>query len=179
MKFRREWAMPNKNTFDIPPITAFVRHYLSQSKISIDPFARNNQWATYTNDLNPKTRAEWHMDVFDFLQVMKCEKRVVADLVLFDPPYSSRQVKECYEGIGRRMKQKDGQRTHRWTRERDLINELTKPGAIVLSFGWDTVGMGQKRGFDILEIMLVCHGGGHNDTICMSERKIWHQENLI
>jgi hypothetical protein len=43
---------------------------------------------------------------------------------------------------------------------------------IVLSFGWNTVGMGKKRGFEILEIMLVCHGGAHNDTICMAERRI-------
>lgn len=43
--------------------------------------------------------------------------------------------------------------------------------AIVLSFGWNTVGMGKNRGFEIIEIMLVCHGGAHNDTICLAEKR--------
>lgn len=31
--------------------------------------------------------------------------------------------------------------------------------------------MGKKRGYTIEEILLVCHGPGHNDTICMAESK--------
>jgi hypothetical protein len=31
--------------------------------------------------------------------------------------------------------------------------------------------MGKKHGFEIIEVMLVAHGGAHNDTICMAERK--------
>ena len=57
----------------------------------------------------------------------------------------------------------------------DLKNEIsriTKPGGYVLSFGWNTVGMGKTRGFKIEEILLVCHGGIHNDTICVKEVKL-------
>jgi hypothetical protein len=43
--------------------------------------------------------------------------------------------------------------------------------AVVLSFGWNTSGMGKARGFEIEEILLVCHGSDHNDTICMAERR--------
>jgi hypothetical protein len=60
---RRVWAMPNASTFDIPPIRALVKKYLHQSKVSVDPFARNKRWATYTNDLNPETAAESHAEV--------------------------------------------------------------------------------------------------------------------
>jgi hypothetical protein len=51
----REWAMPSHETFDIPPIAAFVQKYLRESQVSVDPFARNRRWATYTNDLDPNT----------------------------------------------------------------------------------------------------------------------------
>ena len=50
---------------------------------------------------------------------------------------------------------------------RNLIRQIIKPGGKVLSFGWNTVGMGPE--WTTQEIMLVCHGGDHNDTICMVE----------
>jgi 16S rRNA G966 N2-methylase RsmD len=81
--------MPNAETFSVEPIHNFVWKYLSQSKVSIDPFARNKRWATYTNDLNPATEAEYHMDAEEFLRMLagRGEK---ADLVIIDPPYSPR-----------------------------------------------------------------------------------------
>jgi hypothetical protein len=82
---RREWAMPSADTFDIPVIAAFVKKYLCQSKISVDPFARNKRWATYTNDLNPETQADSHLEALDFIHSL-IEKGVKADLVIFDPP---------------------------------------------------------------------------------------------
>jgi hypothetical protein len=47
-----------------------------------------------------------------------------------------------------------------------------QPGGIVLSFGWQSAGMGIGRGYELIETMLVAHGGGHNDTICIAERKL-------
>ena len=32
--------------------------------------------------------------------------------------------------------------------------------------------MGNKRGYEIIEILLVSHGSAHNDTICVVERKL-------
>lgn len=87
MKITRTWAMPNSETFKIPPIGDFVRRYLEGSRVSVDPFARNNRWATFSNDLNPATEACAHMDAEDFLtELLKCD--VMADLVIIDPPYS-------------------------------------------------------------------------------------------
>lgn len=86
---RRAWAMPNSSTFDIAPIGSFVRRYLSASKVSVDPYARNKRWATYTNDLDPTTKAEYHLEALDFLQYL-IDERVQADLIIIDPPYSPR-----------------------------------------------------------------------------------------
>ncbi len=62
--------MPNAETFSVPPIAGFVQKYLLRSKVSMDPFARNKRWATYTNDLNPDTKAEMNMDAVEYLEMM-------------------------------------------------------------------------------------------------------------
>jgi len=31
--------------------------------------------------------------------------------------------------------------------------------------------MGKSRGYILEDLLLVCHGGAHNDTICIAERK--------
>lgn len=178
MKMERIWAMPTKHTFDCPPIGKIVRRYLAQSQLSIDIFSGNKEWADITNDLNPKMPSQYHMDALDFLQMLVGEG-IEADLVIFDPPYSPRQIKECYEGIGLRMRQEDGWRTHAWASEKELVSDLLIMDGIFLYFGWDSVGMGKNRGYEIEEILLVCHGPGHNDTICMVERKAFEQGALL
>lgn len=171
MKFSRKWAMPNKNTFSVLPIGEFVEKYLSQSKSSVDPFARNFAGADITNDLNPETKAMHHMKAQAFLKSLVLPGTNKIDLVIFDPPYSPRQISECYKGIGLEVTGKDTQNAALYKACRDKIDELLLPDGIVLSFGWNSNGMGKTRGYEILEIMIVAHGGGHNDTICMAERK--------
>lgn len=83
----REWAMPSADTFSVKPIGQMVRRYLKASRVSIDPFARNSGLATYTNDLNPETSAQDHMDAAEWMEALAA-RGVVADLMLFDPPYS-------------------------------------------------------------------------------------------
>ena len=106
--FSRVWAMPNGDTFSVKPIGDFVRRYLAASTISIDPFSRNKRWATYTNDLNPATEAEHHMDAEKFL-LMLGSQGVKADLIIFDPPYSPRQISECYKSVGMEVGMKETQ----------------------------------------------------------------------
>jgi hypothetical protein len=170
MKFSRKWAMPNHDTFIVPPIGEFVHRYLAESKVSVDPFARNKNWATYTNDLSPNTTAQRHMDAEAFLKELVGEG-VKADLVIFDPPYSPRQISECYKSIGMEVGMKETQSALLYQRVRNAIVPILAPGGIVLSFGWNSVGMGKKHGFEQVEILLCCHGGAHNDTICLAERK--------
>jgi len=171
MKLNRKWAMPSRNTFSIPPIAEFVERYLSASERSVDPFARNFNGATITNDMNPNTLAEYHQKADDFLASL--EGRGLFDLVLFDPPYSLRQVKEVYSGMGiEKLTMAETQNVGRWTKEKNAIDKILAPGGYVLSFGWHSNGMGKKRNYRIEEILLVAHGSAHNDTICMAERKI-------
>jgi len=168
--------MPSRDTFTVPAIGAFVKTYLRSSQISIDPFARNCSWATFTNDINPNTTAEYHEQATVFLERLVTDG-VKADLFLFDPPYSPRQILECYKEIGLTATMQDTQNASLNKKCRKLFRELASPDAVVLSFGWSTNGMGP--GWKVEEIMLVCHGGDHNDTICMAERLAENQKSLF
>lgn len=173
---RRVWAMPNPSTFDIPPIRSLVRSYLHKSSVSVDPFARNKRWATHTNDLNPETAAEHHMEAAEFLRMLAAQ-HVKADLGLFDPPYSARQTKECYQEIG--IPTIPAAVAHSWKLERDLLSELIIPEGIVISCNWNSNGMGIGRGFAIEEILIVAHGREHNDTIVTVERKVGSKQTML
>lgn len=156
--------MPSHNTLTIKPILElFNRH---KKETTIDPFARDCDICSFTNDLNPDTRAQNHMMADRFLSAFE-----QLPFVLFDPPYSLRQVKECYDLFGAGFTHKDSQNAIRWTIERDIIAERQRAGDIVMSLGWTSTCMGQKRGYEIVEILLVSHGPAHNDTICVIEEK--------
>jgi hypothetical protein len=170
LRFTRDFAMPNAETFSMKPVGEFVRAYLACAKVSVDPFARDRDWATYTNDINPKTTARSHQDAETFLKDL-ASLEVRADLGLFDPPYSPRQVSEHYKAAGVAVTTEDTQNGRLYKRVRDALDRIMLPGGIVLSFGWQSAGMGTGRGYELIEIKLVAHGGGHNDTICIAERK--------
>lgn len=174
--FNRIWAMPSADTFDIAPIGDLVRRYLRQSKVSVDPFARNKRWATHTNDLNPQTSAEYHMHALEFLTMLH-DKGIVPDLIIFDPPYSPHQTKECYAGFGISMRYSDDGRNG-WSKTRKLMSQMLSTGGVVISCGWNTVGAGGES-MAVEEVLDVCHGIGHNDTICMVERKLATQQSFF
>ncbi len=163
--------MPNACTFSIKPIGDMVRKYATESKVSVDPFARDVKVATYTNDLNPNTSAEHHMDGDEFLEWLAAQN-IEADLVIIDPPYSPRQVKECYDSIGHKMQQGDALLGAVRKRRKQAIQKLQPVGGLTITCGWNSVGMGKTLGYEIVEILLCCHGSDHNDTIVVVERKV-------
>jgi hypothetical protein len=158
--------MPNKNTFVIKPIQKFLHRWLHDKKVIVDPYARDSKIGTITNDLNTKTTAQYHEKAEDFLNILVA-KGVEADAILYDPPYSPRQIKECYDSIGIKPTQQDTQDGRIKKLCRESIEKIIKPNGVILSFGWNSQGMGKK--FTHKEVMLVSHGGGHNDTICVAQ----------
>jgi len=160
--------MPNRWTFQIAPITRLVSRYVGDGKGWIDPFAGISSPAEFTNDLNPDCPTTYHMDSLTFLNQLTGQY----DGVLFDPPYSLRQAKECYESLGRDFTLEDSRNVGRWLGEKARLCQLIKPGGYALSFGWNSNGIGRINGFEVKEILLVCHGGAHNDTIVTVEQKL-------
>ncbi|MCP4277706.1 MAG: adenine-specific DNA methylase [Gammaproteobacteria bacterium] len=161
----RVWAMPNKNTFSIKPIGDLIVRHLTG--VSIDPFANSNKLATVTNDLDPEFDTDYHLDALDFLKQFEDES---VDVVLFDPPYSPRQVSECYKSLDMSVNMQTTQSSF-WANMKREIARITKHGGKVVTCGWNSGGIGKTAGFTQLEILLVPHGGWHNDTIVTVELK--------
>ena len=160
--------MPNSNTFDIQIIRKLIGRYFKQEMLSIDPFANQSRLAKITNDLNPEFKCDYTLDAVDFLKSFKNNS---VDFVFYDPPYSLRQVSECYKNVGIAVTTETTQSSWK-TKHINEISRITKSDGIVMCFGWNSNGIGKERGFEMLEILLVAHGGSHNDTIVTVERKV-------
>jgi hypothetical protein len=167
MKIDRVWSMPSSATFTIKPIKELLQRY-NVGVGWIDPFAGNYSPAEYTNDLNPNTKAICHKDAKEFLEGVGSFGYVGG---LYDPPYSLRQIIECYDGFGMTVDKKWAT-TKFYTDTKNLLAKLIEPGGLAISFGWNSIGLGKKRGFEIIEILLVSHGRLHNDTIVTVERRL-------
>ena len=162
----RKWAMPNKNTFSIKPIKELILDELTEG-VWIDPFANSNKLATITNDLNTEYDTDYHMDALDFLKLFPDNS---VDGILYDPPYSPRQVSECYNNVGLSVTW-DTTKSSFWSNHKREISRILKLNGKVITFGWNSGGIGASNGFNIKRILLVPHGGWHNDTICTVEVK--------
>ena len=165
---KRIWAMPNRHTFRVPPLLDVVMRY--KAGVWVDPFAGWNSPAELTNDLNPLAPTDEHVEAADFL-VGLADIGVQVDGAIFDPPYSPTQVSRSYKDIGLKSKGAENP-TGGFPKVRDLLALLVRDGGYVVSFGWNSVGMGLKRGFEPVEYLLCCHGGNRNDTIVTVERRI-------
>lgn len=166
MKIERVWSMPCRDTFSIKPISDLLDRYCHG--MVVDPFARNSKRGTITNDLDHETSAEFHEDALVFM------KRIddgCADVVLFDPPYSPRQISESYKKCGLSVNKQTTDSSF-WSSLKGEISRVTRIGGISITFGWCSNGIGKRNGFEIVEIMLVAHGSWHNDTIVTVERKV-------
>ena len=134
----------------------------------VDPFANANKLATITNDLDPQYDTDYHLDALDFLKQIEDNS---VDLVLYDPPYSQRQVSESYRKLDMSVNMETTQNSY-WTKQKREITRIVKQGSYVISCAWNSGGIGKKYGFEIEEILLVAHGSWHNDTITTVERKV-------
>jgi len=163
----REWCMPSVWTFSMRPVPKLFAKY----GVGIgwaDPFAGKESPAEFTNDIEGRC-AKSQLDALEFLRGVPPESCAGA---LFDPPYS---VEQCL----RRYTPKHGGtagRAEYWARCKDELSRIVKTGGIAISFCWDSTGMGKGRGFSIIEVLLLCHGACHNDTIVTVDVKTGAQD---
>jgi len=160
MQINRIWAMPNKWTFTIKPIRELLNRYVIGTNW-IDPFAGQNSPATFRNDINHDSHADHHLDALTYL---KRESDNTFSGGLYDPPYSITQAR-MYGSKFCSMKY--------WADCKNEMARIIKPDGIAICFGWTSQGLGKNRGFEMIEILLVPHGGSKNDTIVTVERKLF------
>ena len=172
IQFSKVWAMPSAWTFTIKPIAELLSRYVPPGgKGWVDPFAGDNSPAEYTNDQHPERKAVYHMDSEVLCQYISERVQEPFNGVLFDPPYSYRQVSEHYKSLRRKARALDTS-SNFYNRVMNAICDKICPGGYAITFGWNSNGFGKNRGFEQIEIMLVAHGGHHNDTIVTVERKV-------
>ena len=167
---QRKFGLLSSNTFSIKPIMNLISRHIRSDKHWLDPFANNsifNRLCYATNDLNPQYSTTYHEDALVFLQRFPSAS---IDGVLCDPPYSPRQIKECYDALGIPLHEDDTQ-SRFWSDIKNAIARVLRPNGLVISCGWNSNGMGKSRGFVKLEILMVYHGGVHHDTLVTVERK--------
>ena len=165
--FRRVWAMPSPWTFQIFPIKQLVKEYVGDGKGWVDPFAGKTSPAEITNDINPEMPSTHHMEALEFVQGLTGRYKGI----LYDPPYSFRQISEHYKSIGLKATQKDTSMAF-YEKVKSAACEKIKIGGIAICCGWNTNGFGKARGFEIVEVLAVAHGGSKNDTLVTVERKV-------
>ena len=167
MNFERVYSIANKWTFKIKPIKKLLDQEMNGG-IWIDPYAGMNSPATITNDINPKMPTQHHLEADEFVRRFIDSS---VDGVLLDPPYSYGQFKECYQEVGSKPPL-DIFNTRYEARVKKEISRIVKPNGKVISFGWNSDGIGKHRGFEMYRVLLVYYGGHKYDTIVTVERKI-------
>lgn len=173
MEINRVWEMPNSKTFKIKAIKNIILKY-AKGKI-LDPFANECSIKNHlkhceyiSNDLDTSFDTDYHLEAQDFLSLFEDNS---VDVVLFDPPYSGRQVAECYKKLGKTVTMSDTNSGY-FTKFKQQISRVLKPNGICITCGWNTNGIGKKYGFQIIEILVVAHGSMHNDTLVTVEKKL-------
>jgi DNA modification methylase len=162
--------MPNKFTFAMPS----VKDLLDEEMLGewADPFSGENSPAQLRNDADLQRTAERHEDGLEFLRSLKSNS---FDGILFDPPYSTEQALRKYKSI----RNGTAGRAEYWARCKDEIRRIVRPGGKAICFGWDSTGVGLRRGFRLQRILLLCHGACHNDTIITVEVKVIEQQGEL
>jgi len=147
IKFERHRCMPSHQTFSIKPFRDLIEKELGSEYI--DPFPY-----------------PFKQDAVEYLKRIPSK---LAERCVFDPPYSQRQLKEMYNDAG--LSFNHPMNSGYWAVCKKEIGRIMKSGGKVISFGWNTNGIGKKYGFKITKIVLVAHGSQHNDTIATVEIK--------
>ena len=159
---------PKRYTFEQPQLKKWVEDncegrvlnlFAGKTKLNVDEVRV---------DIDKNVDADYYMDAHDY--VVKCvTEKTEYNTVILDPPYNVRKSREKYEGryIGK------------LTKIKNLLPQILAVGGVVITLGYDTVGMSASRSFTKEAICVVCHGGDHNDTLCLKERMCGVQTNIF
>tara|TARA_R100000700_G_C3175611_1_gene150487 strand:+ start:2278 stop:2904 length:627 start_codon:yes stop_codon:yes gene_type:complete len=194
MKINHVITNVTNTPFDNKHVRALIDKYVRRSFVKgyqtpwlVDPFARESlsskhgdyRHLSISNDLNPSMPTDYHMEANEFL-VMLSERvksyRFSCQLLLFDPPYTLRMLKDHY--IDEHMPIDDmiplWQTQNMWGKGKDAINQVCPIGAYAISFGYHTHGMGRCRGWRKEEILILEQAGSPDryDVLVTVEKKV-------
>jgi len=147
----------NRYTFKSKKIKEWVENHVEGSVLNLFAGKTKLNCNEVRNDIDVKAEAAYHHDALEFCKLYNDAK---FNTILLDPPYSYRKSMEMYEG--RVMSP--------FNALKDEICKIISPNGIVITFGYCSVSMGKKRGFNVEHILIMSHGGAIHDTIATIER---------
>lgn len=166
MKISYEWCMPDKWTFRMKPIKSFIEKELFKHKKILIPFAGMTRWKNHSRiiyiDIEENRPKPYILGDCKEIMLGMIEHKQKYDLIISDPPFTYFQTINTY----------NNQKMQDITYCKNLYNRLLKPGGIIIHCGFNSSGMGIKRGYNKLELLIVNCGGSHNDYLILKEKKM-------
>ena len=144
-------------TFDSPKIKKWVEN--NSVGYVLNLFAGKNKLNIneVRNDIDGTMGNEYKMDAYDFVMNWKGQK---FDTIILDPPYAYRKSIEMY----------NGNYTSKFKLIADQISNILKERGIVISFGYHSTFLGEKRNAELIKLCVFAHGGAQHCTIGIIER---------
>lgn len=136
----KEWVETNSNGY-------VLNLFAGKTKLNLDEIR---------NDLDVDMLADYHLEALEFVKNWTGDK---FDTVILDPPYSYRKSMEMYHGT----------LNSRFKLIADEIPDITKPSANIISFGYHSTFMGERRGYKLHNLCVFAHGGAQHCTIGIIE----------
>ena len=148
---------PKRYTFEQPKLKAWVEKWCKGKVLNLFAGKVKLNVDEYRVDIDPKMVADYYGDAYEFVATTNMK----FDTIILDPPYSLRKSREKYGGkyIGS------------FTKIKDALPRILNDGGRVITLGYSSVGMSEKRGFKKIALCIVCHSGDHDDTLAVVEEK--------
>ena len=147
---------PNRWTFQQPKLKAWVESHCKGLVLNLFAGKTKLDCLEVRVDASNEYDPDIVSDAFEF--VLTTGRKF--DTVILDPPYSYRKSMEKYNGKTVSSK----------TKLKNELQRILNPGAVVISLGYDSVGMSKSRRCIKTNICLVCHSGHYHDTIVLVEK---------
>jgi hypothetical protein len=151
----------HRYTFEAPKIKQWVENNCEGLTLNLFAGETKLNINEIRNDLNLDTNPNLNMDALECCKYL-VEKKYKFDTILLDPPYSYRKSMEKY----------NGRISSPFNQIKDQLSYLTHKHSRIITFGYHSTCMGKKRGFNLIQILLICHGGAQHDTIAIVEEKV-------
>ena len=152
---------PKRYTFEQPKLRKWVEENCEGTVLNLFAGKTKLDVEETRVDVDPEMKPDFNADAYEFVQWC-IEDGIKFDTIVLDPPYNLRKSREKYGGryIGS------------FTKIKNILPQILSENGVIITLGYDSVGMSKSRGFEKEAICLVCHGGDHNDTIVLKERII-------
>lgn len=157
-KFTFLQAPLNRYTFSVKSIREWVEAVAGGRVLNLFAGKTKLNLREIRVDVRADMVAHVNMDALEFCKQWTGDN---FDTIILDPPYSYRKSMEMY----------DGAKSSQFNQLKNEITKILANDGRVITFGYHSVSMGKKRGFNIEEILLISHGGAIHDTIVTVERK--------